>query len=190
MKKIKISFILIFLFIGLTNCYGEPKHYIEGLTDEIYEQCSGIWTVEKYIKNVQISGGETSWGKTLGWQRGFSILIDLRTDEEFEIWPDMEPLVVKKVIKVDEITIKMIVSRPRSYMSEKGEWVPYEDTTIVMYLLGDHRMWLDTKVDDGTEGGSLIYQTGSDYIYKKISGPSMEPPCTNETDEKELMTPP
>lgn len=184
MKKISISFIIIFLLIGLTNCFGKPRHNIVGLTEGTYKRCSGIWTAEKYIKNVQTSGGETSWGKALGWQRGFSILIDLRTDEEFEIWPDMEPLVVKKVIEIDDITIKMVVSRPRSYMSKKGEWVPYKDTTIVMHLLDNHRMWLDTNVEDGTGGGSLIYHTGPDYIYKKVSGPDMEPTFTVKPDDK------
>lgn len=181
---------IIIVLMGLTSCFGEPRHHIEGLTDEIYRVCSGLWTIEKYIRNENVTGpANVSWEGEAFANKG-SLLIDFKTSTEYEIWPDVEPLVVKKVKKVDDSTIKIIVSRPRSYMSEKGEWIPYEDTTIIMHLLNDHRMWIDSKISDKKGDGSIIDFTGPDYIYKKVSGPDIKPLFTEKSDEKELMTPP
>ena len=167
---------IIILLLGLTSCFGEPRHHIEGLTDEIYKECSGIWTIETSIKNYRITGPwNVSWGKAFGRQG--SLLIDLKTNSKYEIWPVVEPLIVKSIEKLDENTIKMIVDRTGNH----------KDGIVIMHLLPKHNMWIDSVSEDG---GSFIDFDGPNIIYKKVSGPDVEPLYTKKSDKKDFMDPP
>ena len=170
----KIIFFLVFILL-LSSCFAEQRE-IEGLTDEIYRECSGIWTMEKRIENVRITGPwDVSWGDAFGRQS--SLLIDLWTDSKYEIWPIVEPLVVKSIEKPNENTIKMIVGRPGNH----------KDGIVIIHLLNDHRMWIEST---SKSGSSFIDFDGSNIIYRKVSGPDIEPLFTKKSDEKELMSPP
>lgn len=186
MRKNNLFLMIIIVLMGLTSCFGEPRHHIEGLTDEIYRECSGIWTLESRIKNYRITGPwDVSWGKAFGRQG--SLLIDLRTTSEYEIWPDMEPLVVKIVKKINATTIEMVVNRTGTHMSANGEWIPNKDKIITIHLLDNYHMWIDTT---DTDGASLIWGDGPKHIYRKVSGPDVEPLYTKKSDKKDFMDPP
>ena len=170
----KTIFFSIFILL-ITSCFAEQRE-IEGLTDEIYRECSGIWTMEKRIDNYRITGPwDVSWGDAFGRQS--SLLIDLRTNSKYEIWPVVEPLVVKRIEKVDEYTIKMIVGRPGNH----------KDGIVIMHLLPNHCMWIDSASEGG---GSFIDFDGSNIIYKKVSGPDVESLYTKKSDKKDFMDPP
>ncbi len=189
MKKIYILPIVMLFLFGLSSCFGEQRK-IEGLTDEIYRECSGIWTLEKYLRNNRIIGWTTSWGGAYG-NRGLSILIDLHSKEDIDIWPDMGGIIVKKVEKIDDKTIKMIVDQLGvSYQTKDGKWHPLTNIPIYMHLLKGHRMWIDTRIGEERGGGSLIGWDGPEYIYKKVSGPDVKPVFTKASPEKDFMTPP
>jgi len=180
----KLSLMFIILLIGLTSCFGEQRHSIEGLTDEIYSECSGIWTIENRIKNYRITGPwDVSWEKAFGRQG--SLLIDLHTNSDFEIWPGEQPLVVKKVKRIDNRTIEIIVIQAGSHINTNRDIVPNsKEETITMHLLDNHRMWIDTT---DTDGASLIWGDGPEHIYRKVSGPDVDPLYTKKSDKKDFM---
>ncbi len=193
MRKIYIFPLIILFVVGLSSCFGEQRK-IEGLTDEIYRECSGIWTLEKYVRNERISGPwDVSWGNNAYGSQEFSILIDLHSKEDIDIWPDMGGIVVKKVEKIDDLTIKMIVDQEGIfYQDADGKSHPAIDIPITMHLLKGHRMWIDTKIyiGEGENDGSLIGWDGPEYIYQKVSGPDVQPVFTKASDPKEFLTPP
>jgi len=178
---------LIVLIIGLSSCFGETRHHIEGLTDEIYRECSGIWTLEGRIKNYRITGPwDVSWGNAFGRQG--SLLIDLHTTSEYEIWPDEQPLVVERVKRIDNKIIEIIVIQAGSHIDSNRDIVPNtKEETITIHLLDDHHMWIDTKNSDGA---SLIWGDGPKHIYRKVSGPDIEPLYTKKSDKKDFMDAP
>ena len=186
----KIIFFLVFILL-LSSCFAEQRK-IEGLTDEIYKLCSGVWTMEKYIENVQTVGMQTSWGRATGGQRGFSLIIDLRSETDINIWPpDMGSLVVKSVDKIDAETVKIFVDKFRISSKIKiEESKPLENFIIILHFIDKDHMWIDSEVSNEKGGGSLIIYDGSEYIYTKVSGPDIEPLFTEKSDEKELISPP
>ncbi|MDA3940343.1 MAG: membrane lipoprotein lipid attachment site-containing protein [Spirochaetia bacterium] len=181
----KIIFFLVFTLL-LTSCFAGQRK-IEGLTDGIYSICSGIWTSEP-IENRRITGWKTSWGRAYG--NTYSLLIDLRSSEDIDIWPDMGAIVVRKVEKIDKNTIKFTVDPIGiSYQTDDGKFKPIIGQMIIMHLLPNNCMWIDSR-DDRFGAGTLFYLEGPDHIYKKVSGPDVEPLFTEKSDEKEFMSPP
>ena len=162
MKKIIFFFVFILL---LSSCFAEQRE-IEGLTDEIYKLCSGVWTMEKYIESVQTVGMKTSWGRATGGQRGFSLIIDLRSETDINIWPpDMGSLIVKSVEKIDDKTVRIFVDKFRVSRSSETiieEFKPLENFLIIFHFLDKNRMWIDSGVSKEKGGGSLIIYDGSE----------------------------
>jgi len=184
----KIIFFLIFISL-LSSCFAEQRK-IEGLTDELYRECSGIWTVKERIRNYRISGPwVVSWGKGFA-SRDFTILIDLHSNEDINIWPDMGGIIVRKIEEIDKYTIKFTVDPVGiSYQTDDGKFKPIIGQMIIMHLLPNHCMWIDSR-DDRFGAGTLFYLEGPDHIYKKVSGPDIKPLFTEKSDKKEFMTPP